>query len=97
MRTAGVAQVKARFSEYLAIAKAGEAVLITERGKPVAQIGPINGQEAHAARILDLARRGVVKLGTGKIPEHILKGEPVVSIPDGLLERIMEEEREDRV
>ncbi|HEX6710877.1 MAG TPA: type II toxin-antitoxin system prevent-host-death family antitoxin [Rubrobacter sp.] len=35
MESAGVAQLKARLSEYLARVKAGEEVLVTDRGQPV--------------------------------------------------------------
>ena len=36
-----VATLKARLSEYLRKAKAGEAVVVTDRGIPVARLGPL--------------------------------------------------------
>lgn len=59
MRTVAVRELKNKLSEYLRRVKAGERVVVTERGKPVAMIstagGPVNeGIEAmireHAAR-----------------------------------------------
>jgi len=37
----GIRELKSRLSEYLRRVKAGEVVIITERGKPVGQIMPI--------------------------------------------------------
>jgi prevent-host-death family protein len=38
MKIVGVAEAKAKLSEYLAMVKEGDEVLITERGRPVAKI-----------------------------------------------------------
>ncbi|PYN64673.1 MAG: type II toxin-antitoxin system prevent-host-death family antitoxin, partial [Candidatus Rokuibacteriota bacterium] len=40
MTSAAVAKLKASLSEYLARVKAGEEVIVTERGKPIAKIVP---------------------------------------------------------
>jgi prevent-host-death family protein len=41
MTTAAVSEVKARLSEFLGRVKAGQEVVITERGKPVARLCPL--------------------------------------------------------
>ncbi len=41
MEIAGVAEVKARLSEYLARVRGGEEVLVTDRGRPIARIVPM--------------------------------------------------------
>ncbi len=41
MKHAAVAKLKATLSEYLARVKAGEEVIVTERGKPIARIVPL--------------------------------------------------------
>ena len=41
MKTAAVSELKARLSKYLDRVKAGEEVLITDRGNPVARLTPI--------------------------------------------------------
>ena len=38
-----IAKLKARLSEYLAAAKAGQGVVITDRGRPVARLTPLSG------------------------------------------------------
>jgi prevent-host-death family protein len=43
MITVGIREIKNRLSEYLRRAKAGERVIVTERGKPVAVITCLGG------------------------------------------------------
>jgi len=43
MRTAGIKELKARPSEYVRAVKAGETVLVTERGEVVAELRPATG------------------------------------------------------
>ena len=40
MRVVGIKQLKARLSEYIRLAKAGETVLVTERDEVVAELRP---------------------------------------------------------
>ena len=42
MKQVGVRELKARLSEYLALVKAGEEVVVTERGKAVARLAPLS-------------------------------------------------------
>jgi prevent-host-death family protein len=53
---ASVRELKARFSHYLRLTKAGKTVEITERGTPIGRIVPTSG--ALAERIEALARFG---------------------------------------
>ena len=47
-------------------------------------------------RLLEMERQGRIRIGTGKLPKDFWK-RPFPKLPDGLtLERIFEEEREDR-
>ena len=41
MKSAAVSKLKATLSEHLARVKAGEEVVVTERGKPIARIVPL--------------------------------------------------------
>jgi prevent-host-death family protein len=41
--TAAVAELKAQLSRYLSRVKAGEEILVTERGTPVARLVPVVG------------------------------------------------------
>ena len=41
MARAGIAELKASLSEYLRRVKAGEEVIVTEHGRPIARLAPI--------------------------------------------------------
>jgi len=55
----GIRELKNRLSEYLRRVKAGETVIITEHGRPVGQILPI--QDSLANRLKKLAKAGVIE------------------------------------
>src|SRR5271165_4411399 len=52
-RTVGVRDLKARLSHYLDVVREGGAVIITDRGRPIARITAI-GEAARAATIDDV-------------------------------------------
>jgi prevent-host-death family protein len=58
MLSIGIAELKASLSEYLARVKAGEEVVITERGRPIARILPLTGVASYGARIAELIGKG---------------------------------------
>jgi prevent-host-death family protein len=60
MRSLGIAELKALLSETLARVKAGEEVLITEHGRPIARILPLSAA-APAAATQELVRMGQVR------------------------------------
>jgi prevent-host-death family protein len=99
VESAGVAQLKARLSEYLLRVKAGEEVLVTERGRPVARLVPVNAghvpdDEAELARLREMEREGLVRLGPGRLPEEFFEKERPAD-PGGLLREAVLEEREE--
>jgi len=68
MRTAAsIADVKARLSEFVRRVKAGNEVVITERGVPVARLTGLEVAERRATRRDRLARSGAVKAGKGRV------------------------------
>jgi antitoxin (DNA-binding transcriptional repressor) of toxin-antitoxin stability system len=54
MKAVGVKQLKARLSEYLRLAKAGETVLVTERDEVIAELRPARRQALPATEIDDV-------------------------------------------
>ena len=60
-RTVSVATLKARLSEYLRSARAGETVVVTDRGTPVARLGPMGGAGALEGRAEELAAAGLIR------------------------------------
>ena len=70
MRTVAISEAKARLTELIARVEAGEEILITRRGVSVARIVPTTQTAADdAERLRELERRGVIKLGTGRLPD----------------------------
>lgn len=93
MKSAPVSKLKATLSEYLAKVKAGEEVMITERGKPIAKIVPLPKNGASISpHLQELARAGLVRLGSGKLPAGFWKL-PRPKDPKGLAVQALLEER----
>lgn len=69
MSTVGVKELKNRLTQYLRRTKHGEEVIVTERGRPIAVIQPIQTAarlDSREARLARLAARGLLTLPTRK-------------------------------
>ena len=95
MRRAGISELKARLSEYLDRVKAGEEVLVTERGRVIARISPVEGAERDESRLAQLVRRGLVRPPRRTEPIDFSRFDRPAD-PEGLALRAILEEREDR-
>lgn len=94
MRTAAVSKLKASLSEYLKRVKAGEEVLVTEHGKPVARLVPVERAEAIPENLLDLEKKGLIKIGSGKLPKDFW-AMPRPTDPKGTALKALLKEREE--
>lgn len=93
--TAGVAELKASLSEYLARVKAGGEVVVTERGRPVARIVPVRLEEgAEWERLREMERAGEVRIGTGRVPDEFFEMRGAED-PEGKVRSALMEEREE--
>ena len=67
VRSVGLRELKNRLSEYVRQARSGEGVLVTDRGEVVAELNPpapgIDEGDV-PSRLVELARRGQLTLGT---------------------------------
>ncbi|HEX7407744.1 MAG TPA: type II toxin-antitoxin system prevent-host-death family antitoxin [Candidatus Binatia bacterium] len=72
-KTAAVAELKAQLSRYLSRVKAGEDILVTERGTPVARLVPVGAGRPEHEHWRDLERQGLLRLGSGKLPKDFWK------------------------
>jgi prevent-host-death family protein len=93
MSTVGIKELKNRLTEYLRRTKKGEEIIVTERGKPIAVIQPIESVErlqTLEAKLAKLAALGLVTLPVRKPRKklHVVtpSGKPVS-------ETILEERR----
>jgi prevent-host-death family protein len=69
MKTTTVSKLKASLSEYLRLVKAGEEVLVTERGRPVAKLTPATTSDMLPDQLLEMEKQGFIKIGSGKLPK----------------------------
>ena len=70
-------------------------MIVTERGKPIAKIVPIlRDDRAYSQPLIEMERAGLLKLGSGKIPEAILNT-PGPDDTDGLALKALLDEREE--
>ena len=60
MKTTTVTKLKASLSEYLRQVKAGEEVLVTERGRPIARIAPTMNPQTFPKELVEMEKQGVI-------------------------------------
>jgi antitoxin (DNA-binding transcriptional repressor) of toxin-antitoxin stability system len=65
----GTKELKNRLSHYLRLIRAGETVLVTDRGAIIAELRPVAGRAVEDAALVALARQGAVTLATGKLAD----------------------------
>ncbi len=92
MAVTSVTKLKASLSEFLRRVKAGEEVLVTERGRVIARLGPPASTVLLTEALREMERQGLVKLGTGKLPKNFWRM-PRPKDPNGLVMKGMLEER----
>lgn len=96
MKTAAVSQLKASLSGYLAAVQAGEEVLVTDRGTPIAKLVPIDkGASDIPSRLAGLEKAGLVRIGGGLSPDFwdLLPGDDP---GDRVLQALLAEREENR-
>jgi len=93
MKSAAVAELKANLSKYLSQVKAGEQVLVTERGVPVAKLVPVETRKKDLpGHLQDLEKAGLAIIGSGKIPRSFWEW-PRPADPKGRAVKSLIEER----
>jgi prevent-host-death family protein len=69
MRKVGSRELKNRLGKYLARARKGQTIVVTDRGEPVAKLVPIdkpqNPEDALKTRLRELEAAGHIRLATG--------------------------------
>jgi prevent-host-death family protein len=81
-RTASIAELKARLSEYLAAVRAGEEVIVTDRGRPIARLTALAGETARRSRLDELMRAGLARTASHTLDATFLDA-PRPSDPEG--------------
>lgn len=86
----GIRELRLNLSRYVARARAGTEVIVTDHGRPVARLGPIDEEEAHHERLI---REGIVK--PAKRPKSTTLPPPIPLVGEGPLvsEMVLEDRR----
>lgn len=99
MKVVGIKQLKARLSEYVRLAKAGETVLVTERDEVVAELRPARRQ-VPAAEDLEALLEALA--ATGEVTRAAqAKGDWTwrsrgLELPPGTAQAVLDDVRQDR-
>ena len=80
MRSVGIRELRQDASTWVRRASAGEVIEITDRGRPVARLGPLPAQETGLAA---LEAAGRIRPAKGRLTDHkplpIKPGSPTLS------------------
>ena len=93
MVTVGARELKTRLGTYLRRVREGSVILVTERGRPVAELRPLPKTATdEEEKLRELAAKGLVTLGTGRLAQSV---EPV-PVRGGSIAETVVEDRDDR-
>ena len=79
MKKAKIAELKNNLSRYLEHVKGGGSILVLDRDQPVAQVVPVRvraGSRGGDERLARLERRGLIRRGTGGLPDWLGRRRP---------------------
>lgn len=94
MRAVGIRVLNSRLSEYMRLAAAGETILVTDRDRVVAEIGP--PRESRSPILEDAVLAEVVRKGWLTPPALRLEGPPPTPKPVLPLQEILADLEADR-
>jgi len=96
MRSVGIKLLKNKLSEYVRLAAAGETVLVTDRDRVVAELGPPapdRSEQISDAIFLDAVRQGWIRPPLN-VARDLPARRPVMKFRE--IQRELEEDRADR-
>jgi prevent-host-death family protein len=100
MKIASVSEAKNGLSALLDVVRAGETVVIADRGIPVARLEGLSGAGGESAKIARLGRNGLVRPGTGEAPGlgELVAARPgvVEGFENAAVEAVLDDRREGR-
>lgn len=82
MKTATITEVKNGLSALIDQVRAGESILITDRGLAVARLEPVTTRPDPTGRLRRLERAGIIRMGGAASPLDRLR-RPAPSLPAG--------------
>jgi antitoxin (DNA-binding transcriptional repressor) of toxin-antitoxin stability system len=97
MRSVGIKVLNSRLSEYVRLAASGETILVTDRDRVVAELGPL--RETRSPILADAFLADVVRSGVMTPPALAASGPPPAPPPAARLDEVLadlDESRSDR-
>ena len=96
MKQVGLRELKNRLSEYMRLVRAGEHLLVTDRGRVIAELVPPTGGTAQdpASALTTLARRGLLRPPSVEGRASYPRLRQIT--PTGTAQRLLDEERGER-
>ena len=97
MQTASITEMKNRLSAFIDQVRAGESVIILDRGIPVARLEPVQAHGDPAGRIERLERAGVLRVGAQDPPVELVRTPgPALAAGASALAALLDERRSGR-
>ena len=94
MATVGARELKTRLGRYLKLVRAGATLIVTDRGRPVAELRPIEpARDDEQAVLEELVALGVCSRATADALQPFVP----LDLPGTALSETLLEEREDRL
>ncbi|MGK2850153.1 MAG: type II toxin-antitoxin system Phd/YefM family antitoxin [Candidatus Limnocylindrales bacterium] len=93
----GIRELKDHLSKYVRQVEAGDVVLVTDRGKVVAELAPpgtTSRPDIHPG-LLEMERKGLVRLATRPNHPSLYRRMPYVDLGGRTIEDVMDEIRGD--
>ncbi len=87
----GIREAKANLSRLLKIVQKGKEVVLTDRGRPVGKLVPIDKKALPlASRIKEMEEAGIIDPPVGKGPRRL---PPAILVENGMAQRLLENDR----
>ncbi len=97
--TVGIRELKNRLSKYVRQAEAGDVIIVTDRGRVVAELWPPGHGESRPdihPGLLEMERKGLIRLATRKNDPSLYRRMPHVDLGGETVQDIIDFLREDR-
>lgn len=91
----GIRELKDHLSKYVRQAEAGDVVLVTDRGKVVAELAPpgTSSRPGIHPGLVEMERKGLIRLATRPNHPSLYRRMPHVDLGDTTIEDLMDEIR----
>ena len=98
VETIGIREFKSRLSHYVRRAEAGEIVVVTDRGRAVAELGPPGRADRAGIHpgLLEMERKGLIRLATRQHDPSLYHRMPYVDLGSETVQDIIDYLREDK-